>query len=51
MEKQPDRLWIIDAEAKTVFANVQMAEILGTTQREMMGQDSSFSRSLFVPAH
>jgi PAS domain S-box-containing protein len=40
MAKQPDGLWIIDAEAKTIFANAAMAEILGSTMSEMIGQQS-----------
>lgn len=40
MEKQPDGIWIIDTEAKTVYANIRMAEILGTTPSEMQGQPS-----------
>lgn len=33
-------IWIIDAEAKTVFANDRMAEILGTSAPELMGRAS-----------
>jgi len=33
-------IWIIDAEAKTLFANDRMAEILGTSAQELMGQPS-----------
>ncbi len=40
MEKQPDGIWIIDAEAQTVYANDRMAEILGTSASEMMGKPS-----------
>ena len=35
-----DGLWIIDDDANTVFANDRMAEILGTTQFEMVRQNS-----------
>jgi len=37
MEKQPDGIWIIGADAKTVYANERMAEILGTSPSEMVG--------------
>jgi PAS domain S-box-containing protein len=40
MAKQPDGLWIIDAEAKTIFANAAMAQILGTTSAELIGEPS-----------
>ena len=40
MEKHPDGVWIIDAEGLTVFANERMAEILGTSPQEMIGQPS-----------
>jgi PAS domain S-box-containing protein len=33
-------IWIIDSSAKTVFANQRMAEILGSTVLELMGQHS-----------
>ena len=35
-----DGIWIIDPEARTVYASVNMAEILGTTPDEMIGQPS-----------
>jgi PAS domain S-box-containing protein len=35
-----DGLWIINTEAKTVYASDRMAEMLGTTPSEMKGQDS-----------
>lgn len=35
-----DGLWIIDSDARTVFVNNRMAEILGTTQSEMVRQNS-----------
>src|SRR4051794_757061 len=35
-----DGIWIIDTEGNTVYANVEMADILGTTPGEMMGQPS-----------
>jgi PAS domain S-box-containing protein len=37
---QPDGIWIIDSEGKTVFANEAMAEILGTTAAALIGTDS-----------
>jgi PAS domain S-box-containing protein len=37
MERQPDGIWIIGADAKTVYANDRMAEILGTSPSEMVG--------------
>jgi len=36
----PDGLWIIDSKGATVFANEDMAEILGTTVSELLGEDS-----------
>lgn len=39
-EQQLDGLWIIDSEAKTVFASDHMAEILGSTPAELIGQQS-----------
>ena len=32
-----DGIWIIDAQAKTMYANDRMAEILGTITAEMIG--------------
>ena len=40
MDKPLDGLWIINTEAKTVYASDRMAEILGTTPSEMKGQPS-----------
>ncbi len=40
VEKRKDGIWIIDAEAMTVYASVHMAEIVGATQAEMVGQPS-----------
>jgi len=40
VEKQADGIWIIDVDAKTVYANERMAEILGTSPAEMMGHPS-----------
>jgi PAS domain S-box-containing protein len=40
MEEPSDGLWIINTEAKTVYASDRMAEILGTTPSEMKGQPS-----------
>jgi len=36
----PDGLWIINAQGATVYANEDMAEILGTTVAELIGKDS-----------
>jgi PAS domain S-box-containing protein len=35
-----DGIWIIDIEAKTVYANHRMAAILGTSPSEMLGRGS-----------
>ena len=40
MEKTQDGLWIIDEEARTVYANARMTEILGAQLSEMLGQPS-----------
>lgn len=40
MQEPRDGLWIIDADAKTVYASDHMAEILGTTPSELTGQQS-----------
>jgi PAS domain S-box-containing protein len=40
MENHRDGIWIIDADARTTYANEAMAEILGTSQSEMIGQPS-----------
>ena len=40
MNQSQDGIWIIDAEGKTLFASARMAEILGTSPAEMLGQDS-----------
>jgi len=40
MDKNNDGIWIIDPDAKTVYASEQMAKILGTTQSEMFGSQS-----------
>jgi PAS domain S-box-containing protein len=40
VNKQHDGIWIIDAEARTSYANDRMAEILGTSPAKMMGQPS-----------
>ena len=37
---QPDGIWIIDSEGKTIFANETMAKILGSTVAEIGGADS-----------
>ncbi|MEO8050609.1 MAG: PAS domain-containing protein [Acidobacteriota bacterium] len=40
VDKPKDGIWIIDAGAVTVYASVHMAEIVGDTQAEMLGQPS-----------
>jgi PAS domain S-box-containing protein len=40
MAKQSDGIWIIDAEACTLYANATMAEILGTTPADLIGKPS-----------
>jgi PAS domain S-box-containing protein len=40
VEKHKDGIWIIDVLGQTVYANQRMAEILGTTTAEMIGQPS-----------
>jgi len=40
MEKPSDGIWIIDDNGQTVFANQRMADILGTSPPEMIGQPS-----------
>jgi len=40
MDKPLDGLWIINSEAKTVYASDHMAEILGTTPSAMKGGHS-----------
>ena len=40
MSPHRDGIWTIDSEGKTVFASDRMAEILGTTAAEMIGQPS-----------
>lgn len=39
-KKGQDGLWIVNDEAHTLFANERMAEILGTTQTELVQQNS-----------
>ena len=36
----PDGLWIINSQGVTVYANEDMAQILGTTIAELIGKDS-----------
>lgn len=36
----PDGLWIINAQGSTVYANSDMAQILGTTVSDLIGKDS-----------
>lgn len=40
MPRQPDGIWIIDSDAHTLFANAPMADILGTTSADLVGQPS-----------
>jgi PAS domain S-box-containing protein len=40
MTKQSDGIWIIDADACTLYANAAMAEILGTTAIDLIGKPS-----------
>jgi len=40
MAKQADGVWIIDADAKTLYASEAMAQILGATTTEMLGKPS-----------
>jgi PAS domain S-box-containing protein len=40
MEKPKDGIWIIDSDARTVFANERMTEILGAKLSEMLDQPS-----------
>jgi PAS domain S-box-containing protein len=38
--KDEDGIWIIDNEARTLFANARMGEILGTSASELAGRQS-----------
>lgn len=38
--KEQDGIWIIDNEARTLFANTRMGEILGLSVGELAGQHS-----------
>ncbi len=40
MPQNPGGIWIIDAEGKTVYANQRMADILGVSIAELVGQPS-----------
>jgi PAS domain S-box-containing protein len=40
MNKPAQGIWIIDAEANTLYANIAMAEILGTDIPRLIGQPS-----------
>jgi PAS domain S-box-containing protein len=40
MTEQPDGIWIIDAQASTLYANSAMAEILGADLSELIGKPS-----------
>jgi PAS domain-containing protein len=42
-------IWIIDADAKTAYANERMAEILGTSPPEMVSL--SFKAGYFCASH
>ena len=35
-----DGIWIIGADGRTIFASARMAQILGTSPTEMLGQNS-----------
>ena len=35
-----DGIWIIDSDARTLYANAAMAEILGTTTTDLIGMPS-----------
>lgn len=37
---KPDGLWIINAQGATVYANEDMAQILGTSIADLIGKDS-----------
>jgi PAS domain S-box-containing protein len=39
-QEESDGIWIIDAEAKTAYANERMAAILATSTSEMIGHPS-----------
>jgi PAS domain S-box-containing protein len=40
VNRRSSGIWIIDGEGKTAYANESMAEILGTTPAELIGEDS-----------
>ena len=40
MEKPKDGIWIIDSDARTVFANERMTDILGAKLSEVLDQPS-----------
>jgi PAS domain S-box-containing protein len=40
MSQQADGIWIIGSDARTLYANAAMAEILGTAPAEMTGKPS-----------
>ena len=40
MDKTGDGIWIIDSDARTLYANAAMADILGTTTTELIGKPS-----------
>jgi PAS domain S-box-containing protein len=40
MPEQPDGIWIIASDARTLFANAAMAEILGVPASELIGTPS-----------
>ena len=40
MENHRNGIWIIDSDARTIYANERMAELLGTSRSEMIGQPS-----------
>lgn len=40
MPKSPDGIWIIDSNARTLYANAAMGQILGVDAGELIGQPS-----------
>jgi PAS domain S-box-containing protein len=40
MPTQSEGIWIIDASARTLYANAAMADILGTIPADLIGQPS-----------
>jgi len=40
MANEQDGIWIVDGDAKSLYASSMMAEILGTSSAEMIGKSS-----------